>query len=110
MKRLISTTLAAALAFSAAGVSAASAQPYQGPPGYDYHHDYAPPGYHPAPPGGYNDWHRGGYYHGPRYVVRDYGHYRLRPPPRGYEWVQQGGQFVLIAVASGVIADILLNR
>jgi Ni/Co efflux regulator RcnB len=119
MKRLISTTLAAALAFSAAGAATASAQPYQGPPGYNHDHDhdhgpgpgfYGPPGYHSAPPGGYNGWHRGGYYHGPRYVVRDYGHYHLRPPPRGYEWVQQGGQFVMIAVASGVIADILLNR
>jgi Ni/Co efflux regulator RcnB len=117
MKRLISTTLAAALAFSTIGATAASAQPYPGPPGYNHDHDhdhgpgfYGPPGYHSAPPGGYNGWHRGGYYHGPRYVVRDYGHYHLRPPPRGYEWVQQGGQFVMIAVASGVIADILLNR
>ncbi len=58
MKRLISTTLAAALAFSAAGAATASAQPYQGPPGYNHDHDhgpgpgfYGPPGYHSAPPG-----------------------------------------------------------
>jgi hypothetical protein len=109
MKRFLSTSFAAALAVSAMGSSAALAQPYPGPPGFNHPPAY-PPHYHEAPPGGYNGWHRGGYYHGPREVVRNYGAYHLRPPPRGYEWVNNGGQFVLIAVASGVIADILLNR
>jgi Ni/Co efflux regulator RcnB len=43
-------------------------------------------------------------------VVRDYDRYHLRQPPRGYEWVQANGQFVLLAVTTGVIADILLNH
>jgi Ni/Co efflux regulator RcnB len=33
----------------------------------------------------------------------------LREPPAGYEWVDTGGQFVLVAIASGVIADILIH-
>jgi Ni/Co efflux regulator RcnB len=113
MKRILMTTIAAAMAFGATAAPAL-AQNYPGPgynhpPGFD--HPYGPPpGYHEAPPGGWNGWHRGGYYHGPRYVVHDWDRYHLRPPPRGYEWVQSGGQFVLIAVASGVIADLLLNR
>jgi Ni/Co efflux regulator RcnB len=109
MKRLLSTTLAAALAFSAMGTSGALAQNY-GPPGFNHQPGYLPHGYHEAPPGGYNGWHRGGYYSGPRTVVTDWNRYHLRPPPRGYEWVNHGGQFVLIAAASGVIADILLSR
>jgi len=110
MRRLLSITLATALALGAVAMEPASAQSYDGPPGFYHQPGYLPPGYHRAPDGGWNGWHRGGYYHGPRYVVRDYGRYRLRPPPRGYEWVQSNGQFVLLAVTTGVIADILLNR
>jgi Ni/Co efflux regulator RcnB len=54
-------------------------------------------------------WHHGDYYHGNRYVVRDWQHYHLRQPPYGYEWVQDGDQFVLIAIATGIITDVILN-
>ena len=44
-----------------------------------------------------------------QYVVDDWrGHY-LRRPPRGYHWVQAGDDYVLAAIATGVIASILLN-
>jgi Ni/Co efflux regulator RcnB len=43
------------------------------------------------------------------YVVDDWRGHRLRPPPRGYEWVQDGGDYLLVAIATGVIAEILLN-
>jgi Ni/Co efflux regulator RcnB len=44
------------------------------------------------------------------YEVRDYRRYRLRQPPRGYHWVRTGtGDFVLAALATGVIADIIAN-
>jgi len=65
-----------------------------------------PPG---PPPGGWHQWHQGDHYNGNRVVVNNYSYYRLRPPPPGYQWVQDGGQFVLIAVASGIIADVILN-
>lgn len=54
-------------------------------------------------------WQHGQHYTGSRRVVGNWNHYHLRQPPHGYEWVQDGSQFVLIAVASGVIADVLLN-
>jgi Ni/Co efflux regulator RcnB len=54
-------------------------------------------------------WRHGQHYDGSRRVVGNWQHYHLRQPPHGYEWVQDGSQFVLIAVASGIIADVLLN-
>jgi Ni/Co efflux regulator RcnB len=36
--------------------------------------------------------------------------YRLSPPPRGHEWVQVGPDFVLIAIATGLIAHIVLSQ
>ncbi|MES1163856.1 MAG: RcnB family protein, partial [Rhizobacter sp.] len=29
---------------------------------------------------------------------------------RGYHWVQTGGDYVLVAIATGIIASILLNQ
>ena len=43
------------------------------------------------------------------YVVDDWRGHRLHQPPRGYEWVQSGGDYLLVAIATGVIAEILLN-
>ena len=45
-----------------------------------------------------------------QYVVDDWRGHHLRAPPRGYHWVQSGGDYILIAIASGIIADILLSR
>ena len=39
----------------------------------------------------------------------DYRSHHLRHPPRGYEWRESNGQYVLAAVATGVIASIILN-
>ncbi|TCV92163.1 Ni/Co efflux regulator RcnB [Luteibacter rhizovicinus] len=42
------------------------------------------------------------------YVVNDYRSYRLREPPRGYHWVRSdSNDFLLIAITTGVIADIV---
>ncbi|MFN4297371.1 MAG: RcnB family protein [Brevundimonas sp.] len=43
------------------------------------------------------------------YHVRDPYFYGLRPAPRGYRWVHANNDIVLIALASGLIADIVLN-
>ncbi len=60
------------------------------------------------------EFRRGGYvpreFHNHRYVVTDYRAYRLSPPPRGHEWVQVGPDFVLIAIATGLIAHIVLSQ
>ena len=47
----------------------------------------------------------------PRYYVEDYHRYELRQPPRGHRWVRtDDGRFILVAVATGIIADILLHH
>ena len=96
MKRLLMATAALALLSGAAG--AVHAQPH--------------PGDHHGPAAGHNwrkggriargDWSRG--------VHVDYRSHHLRAPPRGYEWRQVDGNYVLAAVATGVIADILLSH
>ena len=50
---------------------------------------------------GYNDWRRA--------QPVDYRAHRLRQPPRGYEWREQNGQYILAAVATGLIASIILQ-
>jgi Ni/Co efflux regulator RcnB len=49
-------------------------------------------------------------YRSSRYVVEDWrGHY-LSAPPRGYHWVQSGGDYVLVAIATGIILQLLLSN
>jgi Ni/Co efflux regulator RcnB len=38
----------------------------------------------------------------------DYRQYHLSPPPHGYEWRSVDGNYVLAAVASGVIASAIV--
>ncbi|WP_345799237.1 RcnB family protein [Ramlibacter sp. H39-3-26] len=49
-------------------------------------------------------------YRGRQYVVDDWRTHHLSQPPRGYHWVQYGGDYLLIAITTGVIASILLNQ
>jgi Ni/Co efflux regulator RcnB len=49
-------------------------------------------------------------YRSRQYVVDDWRAHHLSAPPRGYHWVQTGGDYVLAAIATGVIASILLNQ
>ena len=63
----------------------------------------------------HRDYHRGErievVYLEPRYYVEDYDYYELRQPPRGHRWVRtEDGRFILVAVATGIIADILLHH
>ena len=66
--------------------------------------------------GRHEGWYkRGGYipveYRDRRYVVDDWQAYHLRQPPYGYRYVRgDDGQFLLVAIASGIIADILLSH
>jgi Ni/Co efflux regulator RcnB len=46
-------------------------------------------------------------YRANQYVVSDWKSSNLRKPPRGYHWVRANNQYVLSALASGVIADIV---
>ena len=44
------------------------------------------------------------------YVVSDWRRHRLSAPPRGYHWVQVGPDYVLAAVATGIIANLILSQ
>jgi Ni/Co efflux regulator RcnB len=43
------------------------------------------------------------------YVVSDWRGHRLSAPPRGYQWVQVGPDYVLAAVATGIIVNMILH-
>ncbi len=45
-----------------------------------------------------------------QYVVEDWRGHRLSAPPRGYHWVQTGADYVLVAIATGVIMQLLLSN
>ena len=78
---------------------------YYGPPPQAY---YGNPYYRP----GYVSWRRGQvlptYYRNA--YVNDYYRYHLRPPPRGYAWYRSGDDFVLAAIATGLIFEIIANN
>jgi len=49
-------------------------------------------------------------YHNRNYVVDDWRSHHLSAPPRGYHWVQVGADYVLVAIATGLILQLLLNH
>ena len=49
-------------------------------------------------------------YWGERYVVSDWRERRLSAPPRGHHWVRAGNDYVLAAIATGNIAQVLLSN
>lgn len=49
-------------------------------------------------------------YRNRQYVVNDWRGHHLSAPPRGYQWVQTGSDYVMVAVATGIIASLLLNN
>jgi Ni/Co efflux regulator RcnB len=48
--------------------------------------------------------------HTKQYEVSDWRSRNLREPPAGHHWVRSGDDFVLAAIATGVIADVALNH
>jgi Ni/Co efflux regulator RcnB len=60
------------------------------------------------------EFRRGGYipyeYRNRQYWVNDWRGHHLSAPPRGYQWVQVGADYALIAVATGLIANLILNQ
>jgi Ni/Co efflux regulator RcnB len=81
---------------------------------HDDHHDDrgGPPP--PPPHGGYvrhDDWrsgHRMAQGDWGRAQRIDYNRYHLPPPRRGYEWRQVDGNYVMAAVATGLIASVVV--
>jgi Ni/Co efflux regulator RcnB len=123
MKLIFRNTIGMAAALA---LLAGPALAQQGPP-HDQDHgpqsEQHPPMQHPepqhqaySPPHGnaqhgnaqQGNWHQGDHYNGGRQTV-DWHQHHLHQPPSGYEWVQSGNQFVLIAVTTGIIASIIAN-
>ena len=48
-------------------------------------------------------------YRGYNYVVNDWRGHRLSAPPRGYHWIQNGNDYLLVAIATGVITSLVLG-
>lgn len=104
----------------------AQPHPQARPGGPDYRHggpqQTRPPAYRPGPPGlqgqrgaGPNhNWYRGARmpaaYRTHHYVVDDWRSHHLSAPPRGYYWVQNGPDYLLVAIATGVIAQLILGN
>lgn len=83
----------------------------RGPPGHRSPPGHGRPMYGTGPQRG---WHRGDrvppQYRGRQYVVNDWRAHRLSAPPRGYHWVQYGADYMLIAIATGVIVQLILAQ
>lgn len=62
-------------------------------------------------PYGYERGYRYDHYYGGRtMVINDYDRYHVRRPPHGHHWVRDDrGNLILVAIATGVITDLLLN-
>lgn len=63
----------------------------------------------------HHHWHQGGYigsryYRDDRYWVRDWHARHLPEPPHGHRWLHIDGDYVLAAVATGVITAIVLGH
>jgi Ni/Co efflux regulator RcnB len=111
-KQLGNVILCGALLFASGAVMA-----------QDYSHDHGDPHYahnDHGGPGMYDRGHREGWYRrggrvpvdyrGGHYVVNDWRGNHLRQPPRGYHWVRSdNGDFLLVAVSTGIIASILAH-
>ncbi|MBK4998373.1 RcnB family protein [Pseudomonas sp. S31] len=74
---------------------------------------YRDPGFHPQPgmPVPHSQWKRGHVvdpgYRGDRYWVTDWRTRHLPTPPHGQRWLHINGDYVLVAITTGVIMSIL---
>lgn len=78
-------------------------------PTYGFRH--GPPPRHYGPP----RWARGYRIHdygwAPTYVIVDYHRHGLRHPPRGHHWRRDDrGDWLLVAIATGIVVDVILNH
>ena len=114
MKRL----LTAAIALTLVGGSAAVAQPYQNDRHDSRNERHDDRNNHGRYDNNRHDnrghhWARGQrlpseYRTRGHYV--DYRRHHLRAPPRGYQWVQVDNNYMMVALASGLIASIIANQ
>lgn len=70
---------------------------YRGPRGAGPNHSFYPGNRLPL------------YWQSRQYVVDDWRGHRLSVPPRGYHWVQSGSDYLLVAITTGIILQLLLG-
>ena len=79
--------------------------------GYSRPPVYYAPAYSYRPYDRHRGWYRGARvpstYFSSRYIVHDYGAYSLRRPPHGCRWVRVDGDLLLVAIATGLVIDIV---
>ncbi|MGB3071735.1 MAG: RcnB family protein [Ottowia sp.] len=126
MAGLLSMLMVSAPAFAQPGPGHDRNGPQRGHERHDQHmqgpghHNPSRPQVRPAPRGPqvvvypeYRRFNRGDrlppQYRQPQYVVNDWRGHGLRQPPRGYHWVQNGSDYVLVAIATGVISAVVIN-
>lgn len=94
----------------------------QGPQQFDQR-DHGPNQLHPqghvyakhdGPRDNNSQWSKGQYmpkqYRSSHYYVNDWKRKQLPSPPRGHRWLNVNGDYILVAVATGVISSILLHQ
>ncbi|HZU64500.1 MAG TPA: RcnB family protein [Novosphingobium sp.] len=132
MRKILNTLLAAALVAPMLAPAAAMADPYDhggpgwhgdrdhgpGPGGPGWHGDRGPGwhgdrGWHDGRPGDWRQFRRGERFDRDRawrYGELDYRAYHgLRRPPRGYHWVRNGDDALLIGITSGIVASVIVG-
>ena len=77
----------------------------------DRRYDAPPPRVVYRPYGFERGYRYNNYYGGPVYVVNDYDRYHLRRPPHGHRWIRDDrGNLLMVAIATGIIADYVINN
>jgi Ni/Co efflux regulator RcnB len=104
MKSALRTFAISTLALTLAGAPAFAAQDHHDDQHRqdqrDNHHYVHHQEWHKGARISHNDWQRG--------ESVDWHSHHLRQPPRGYEWREVDGNYVLAAVATGVIASVII--
>lgn len=120
MRRALTTLIAASLLVPALAPTTAFADPdhdrgrwhEDGRHDRGQHRGWGDHERHDGPPPGWRQYRRGEHFERDRawrYADIDYRYYRLRPPPRGYHWVRNGNDALLVGIATGVVASVMLG-
>ena len=113
MKKTISAMMLAAMMVPAMAMAQPGHDDHRG----DDHRGPGGPAMHgpamrgPGGPGGFHRSNKGERFDrgmAQNYGDVDYRHYRgLRAPPRGYHWVRNGNDAVLVAISTGIVASVI---
>jgi Ni/Co efflux regulator RcnB len=112
MKKTMSALVVAAMLVPAMAMAQPGRDDHRGPdrgPGGPAMHGPARGG--PGAPGGFHRFNKGDRFDrgvAQNYAPVDYRHYHgLRRPPRGYHWVRNGNDAVLVAISTGIVASVI---